>query len=793
MEFKYRYNDIKINENKVQEHVKEFDLPEEIVRLLHCKGISSSKALQDYLNPSIDQLRDPFLFKDMAKVVDKIKTAIKLKKKIIIVGDYDTDGICATAILYIYLKEIGGKVVYYLPNRFSDGYGLTNNVIMKLKDEFNPDLLITVDCGISCHNEIALAQSLGIDTIVSDHHELPETLPSCLIVNPKETDGYPFKNLCGAGVALKIVQALGGMDAVKRFLFICSLATVADIVPLVDENRTIVSLGLENPESLVPKGIRMLTKELQIKKLTSSDISFKVAPKLNTAGRMGDASIALRLFLERDTDKLHEIISELSQKNDLRLIACSQITEECMEMLSHVNVSKLNAIVLYKADWANGVLGIVCSKLVDIYNKPVCLLSMVDDAYKGSARSIHGIDIFSAMGDISDLLIQFGGHNQAGGLTVTAENVSKISDALNKALDKYPQNIFTPIKYYDFDFNKVNPDITFINALKRLEPFGLENEKPLFLMSLNKTKANAMPNFPNHIKFMYDKISVVGFNFGKQLDMFNSCCTKQLLVDLGIDEYFSKPRLKAVIKNMIMNRVEECPKQDILSNNYLKQLEALEVSGEFEMNHINPSDAKEEIAKILGETCYGTIIIANTFESYNAFLRQNIGNVSNFEIYKLSNATGVNTLILSPSELPNLTNYNNVIFLDRALCNGYLKDICNKYNISVHCVNNGNSGVFRALNCSRQVFALYHNAITTSIVEGVKADTPELYFTFVKQLNPQIKNMTLSQFSFVTMVLKQLGILSFNNGTFTVNENVRSQLSNSSIYAYVEKELSKLR
>lgn len=790
MEFKYKYQDIKVDERKIKEHALAFQMPEDIVRLLHYKGINSKEALQSYLEPTIEQFRDPFLFRDMRQVVDKIKLAIKNKKKIIIVGDYDTDGICATAILYIYLKEIGGLVSYYLPNRFSDGYGLTCEVVRKIKNEFQPDLLITVDCGISCHKEIELAKNLGIDVIVSDHHELPETLPDCLTINPKEEGGYPFKNLCGAGVALKIVHALGGIDVAQHFVFICALATVADIVPLVDENRAIVSIGLNSKEAFVPKGIRMLIKELQIKNLTSSDISFKVAPKLNTAGRMGDASIALKLFLETNTDKLHDIISELSQKNDLRLIACSQITEECKEMLSHVNVSRLKAIVLYKPDWANGVLGIVCSKLVDIYNKPVCLLSMVDDAYKGSARSIPGIDIFSAMGDISDLLIQFGGHNQAGGLTVKSENVSKLSDALNKALEKYPQSLFAPVKYYDFDFNKVNPNIDFIEQMKRLEPFGLENEKPLFLMSFSKMKASCLPNFKNHIKMTYEKISVVGYNYGQQLDMFNSGCNKKLLVDVDIDTFFTKPRLKAVIKNLVMGKVEECPKQEVLFSNYLQQINKLEEPGNFKITHIAQNDVKEELSKVLGDTCYGTLIVANTFDSYISFLKQNIGNISNYELFHISNQTGINTIILSPKELPNLTNYNNIIFLDRVLCNGYLKYIANKYNINIYCVNNGNSGVFKALNCNRQVFAMYHNAIISSIVSEVKADSEQEYFYILKQLNPQIKNLNLAQFTFVTMVLKQLGILSFQNGGYKVNENVRSQLSNSSIYSYIEKELS---
>ena len=329
----------------------------------------------------------------------------------------------------------------------------------------------------------------------------------------------------------------------------------------------------------------------------------------------------------------------------------------------------------------------------------------------------------------------------------------------------------------------------FIESLNRLEPFGLDNEKPLFWLSLNKIKASAMPKFPAHIKFMYNKINFVGFNYGEQLDMFNSGCNKQLLVDLGVDEYYSKSHIKAYIKGIKMGRVEEAPKRDILANNYLKQLEFLETKGSATPKQISLKNEKTELSSLLDNTYYGTLVIANTFESYNEFLRYNIGNVSNFEIFDLTNATGVNTLILSPKTLPNLTNYNNVVFLDRVLCNGYLNSISNSYKINIYCVQNHNNEVFKALSCNRQTFATYHNAIVNSIIQEVKADNSEDYFFLVRKLHPQLKTLTLSQYTFVPMVLTQLGILSFENGAYKINKDIHSQLHNSSIYRYIEEEL----
>ena len=279
MEF-IKKTDIQFNYSQILTIAQQFDLEPDIVKLLFSRGIDTTSKIESYLSSGITQLNNPFLFKDMDKVVEKIKYYINNKKRILIMGDYDTDGISASAILYKYFESINVKTDVFLPNRFVDGYGLTCDSIDKVNGLYHPDLIITVDCGITCYNEIDYCKKLGIDIIVTDHHDIPEIIPDTLIINPKiEGQLYPFKELCGAGVALKLVHALGGLEESLKYTTIATLATVADIVPLQDENRAIVKLGLENQKQQLPKGLKKLCSMLKISlPLSSTDISFKIAP-----------------------------------------------------------------------------------------------------------------------------------------------------------------------------------------------------------------------------------------------------------------------------------------------------------------------------------------------------------------------------------------------------------------------------------------------------------------------------------------------------------------------------------
>ncbi len=385
---------------------KKFNVPTYIIKHLFSLNIKTEKEIADFFNPGLSQFYNPFLLKGMQEAVNKINDAISNNKKIIIVGDYDTDGICATAVLYKYFESINVKVDYFLPNRFLDGYGLTIETAQKIIENFNPDLLITVDCGISCHKEIDYLLEHNVDVVVTDHHEVPDIKPNCICLDPKDPiQTYPFKELCGAGVALKLVHALGGLKQFLNLTNIASLATVADIVPLVNENRAIVMHGLNNQQNL-PEGIKKLLTSLKITNLTSTDIAYKLAPKLNTAGRMGDATLAFKLFIEKNQNLLNQILTELENQNNARVEAGNYIFSDAINMLESVNISLVGAIVLKSETWHSGVLGIVCAKLTEKYNRPVCLLTKVDNEYKGSIRSVNGIDIYKELSSLKHLLVR---------------------------------------------------------------------------------------------------------------------------------------------------------------------------------------------------------------------------------------------------------------------------------------------------------------------------------------------------------------------------------------------------
>jgi single-stranded-DNA-specific exonuclease len=346
----------------------------------------------------------------------------------LIFGDYDTDGIGSSAILIKYFREIGVEVNYYLPSRYNDGYGLTIDAIKKINELYKPELIITVDCGISCKKEIEFANDLGIDVIVTDHHDIPKELPKCLILDAKmENEKYPFKSLCGAGVALKLVEALSSLEECKKYFTIASISTIADIVSLTDENRFIVTYGLQNFDKFCPKGVKLLIKKLKIYSPNSSDISSKLAPKLNAAGRMGDASIALDLYINDNDKLLNQRVADIINMNTKRKDLCDDVYFDVSKMISKMDIDSMHSIIMYNKNWGVGILGIVAAKIADEYKKPTFLFSYDERTgnLTGSGRSIDGVDLHEGLTLLSDLLVSFGGHYIAAGLSLKEDNLSK--------------------------------------------------------------------------------------------------------------------------------------------------------------------------------------------------------------------------------------------------------------------------------------------------------------------------------------------------------------------------------
>lgn len=768
-------NTTQYDEKLISSVSQKYNLPTSIVSLLFSRGIDNDEKLDRFFNPSIDHFSDPYLLKDMQEVVDKVKSAMQNNKKIVILGDYDTDGISASAIMYKFFESQNYKVDVFLPNRYIDGYGVTNETIDKIIDLYHPDLIITVDCGISSVNEVEYCKKRGVEIIVTDHHETPDILPDTLIVNPKISgQKYPFADLCGAGVAFKFVQAMAGIDEALKYLTIASLATVADIVPLVDENRSIVSFGLTMQDAYMPKGIKMLCDKTGITfPLVSQDIAFKLAPKINASGRMGDATLSYMLYIENDTSKLNSYIDDLIEVNERRIRLTNEIYQQALDKLSNVNVTKLGAIVLYDQNWEGGVLGIICSKLVDLYAKPVCLLSKVDGEYKGSCRSINGINIHEALTSLSDLLIRFGGHNQAGGLSIKEENLDKFAQRLNSyILSKYSEQ--EDVKYYDIELD-FTPDIDYIKKLNLLQPFGCANEKPVFMLRLANVSANRLTNYYKYYKFKNDSIEYMCFNLPNMFNNINATCEKEALVDLNIESYKKITKVKGTLRNLFYSKITNLKNKEIVSANYLLQLIK---QGEGCANILTTLNIPTLAKTLTEKSDYNTIFVANTYETYKKYVDQL--DVKNYELYNLNCTSGTNTLILAPNPDIDFKDYDNVVFLDVPLCDGYIKSLKCK---NVYVPNKPyNLNAFAMLDITRASFGVCHNAIKNTLKKRSAYDELyELYLT-VKKDNPQLKNTNYTQFAFVYMVMTQLSIITSSNGIYTYNNIEKTSLDKSSIY-----------
>ncbi len=459
-------------------------LPDWFSALLRSRGIDTEEQACRFLSPSLSGLYDPYLFPDMEKAVGLIRAAISRNEKILIWGDYDADGVCASAILTETLREEGANADYRIPARHTEGYGLNPDGIREIAEQYQ--LLITVDCGISNEQEILLARKLGMTVIVSDHHEIPETpCPADAVLNPM-LGGYPFPRLCGAGVALKICQALQGMAGVEKRLELAALATVADIVPLTDENRIIVREGLSRMEHTVRPGLRALMNTAGVRfPLKSDDFGFRLGPRINAAGRLADAGQAVRLLITQDSAEADSIAAWLEENNRSRQALEREITEQAIQFVRENADPKHDRILVVEGEsWNKGLIGLAAGKLCSRYYLPVIVLSREGDTAVGSCRSIPGVHIFRLLSRCSDLLIRFGGHEQAAGLTVSAENIPELRRRLDALVrEAYGDSCFIPVEEYDLELplSQITPET--VSWLDQLEPTGCGNPPPVFLLT----------------------------------------------------------------------------------------------------------------------------------------------------------------------------------------------------------------------------------------------------------------------------------------------------------------------
>jgi len=522
MNKKWEYR--KINEDKVKEIAQKFNISELIASILLNRGITEEEKIRVFLNPTRYDFYDPFLLPDIDIAVERIIKAINNKEKIIIFGDYDVDGITSTTVLKKFLDERGMKVSTYIPNRLKEGYGLSKQAIKQIAEE-GFDLIITVDCGISGIEEVEYANSLGIEVIITDHHETLDNLPNAIaVIDPKRKDSkYPFNQLAGVGVVFKVIQALCKTMNLEekeylKYLDLVCVGTISDIVPLIDENRVIAKLGLKLIKITKNLGLRELINESGYNEINSNTISFAIAPRVNACGRMGHEEDALKLFVSEDKEEVRILTQKLNKYNKDRQEIERKIFEQALDMIEEKNKSDNNVIILGHDDWHHGVIGIVSSKITEIYFKPSILICFEGKEGKGSGRSIPGFDLYTAISNCSNNIERYGGHEMAVGLSLNREKFEFFKKEFEEYANKKNIKEIMPIIYIDNQINEKEMNMNTIEQLKLLEPFGEANKKPLFTYKALKIDSIRSLSEGRHLKLtLKDKnntIYAIGFNMG---------------------------------------------------------------------------------------------------------------------------------------------------------------------------------------------------------------------------------------------------------------------------------------
>lgn len=467
-------------------------------KLLLSRDINTFDKARAYFNPDIIKLHDPYLMKDMGKAIQLISQKIQDKKRIMIYGDYDVDGVTSVALLYTYIQSIGGNSITYIPDRYTEGYGLSLKGIDVAKDE-QIDLIITIDCGIRAVEQIEYANSLDIDVIICDHHFAGEELPNAkAILNPKQENcPYPYKELCACAVGFKLIQAMQAhmgkpIEEIYSYLDLVAIATAADIVPITGENRILASAGLKRINNHKKRpGIKALLDIVKHKgqDLTLSDLMFKVAPRINAAGRMKLAIQAVRLLIESDLEQARSFANEIEAYNTDRKNKDAKITQEALEQIAENKEENRYTTVVYKEDWHPGVLGIVASRLIETHYKPSIVFGKGEEYLSASARSVKDFNIYNAINECSDLLVKFGGHKYAAGLSLLPENYDAFKERFEaivkrdiKEEHRIPQlKIDAEIELKDLEQDSdKSPFPKLFRIIKRMQPFGPQNSKPVF-------------------------------------------------------------------------------------------------------------------------------------------------------------------------------------------------------------------------------------------------------------------------------------------------------------------------
>ena len=551
----------KTDKEKVAELQEKYKINKLLATLLVNRKIISEAEITKFLNPKRSDFYNPFGMPDMEKAINRILKAIENGEKIIIYGDYDVDGITSVAVLKSFLEERGLQIGVYIPNRLNEGYGLNKEAIKFISDN-GYQLMITVDCGITATEEIEYAKSLGIETIITDHHEPIEILPDAVaVVDAKRKDNkYECRNLAGVGVVFKLIQALSikmGLDEKEflKFLDIVCVGTISDIVPLTDENRVIVKLGLKLVEQTRNLGLREILQSCGYSKINSTTISFGVAPRINACGRMGHQEDALNLLLSKNIDEVKDLTAKLNEYNKTRQDIEKSIYQEAVEKIEKNNLSNNSTIVVYGNGWHHGVIGIVSSKITELYFKPSILLSEEDGEYKGSGRSINGFDLHEALMECNQTIKKFGGHAMAVGISIEKDKIEQFKEMFEKIAKEKNVDKIIPIINVDAEIRLDDINKEMVESLKELEPYGEANKMPVFAFKNLKIESiRSLTNGKNLKLSVRDNkniVNAIGFNLGELSEIYKIGDKVDIAGNLEINSFNGVDSIQINIKDIM--------------------------------------------------------------------------------------------------------------------------------------------------------------------------------------------------------------------------------------------------
>ena len=742
-------------------------LTEQITRILYARGVDTADKIRKFMQPSRKNFLSPFLMKGMKEAVELITSARDEGKAVAVFGDYDADGICAAAIMYHALKEFGINAHIYVPER-ADGYGLSIEAIDRIFDDCNPELFITVDCGISCAKETQYIYELGSDVIVTDHHELPEVLPDCIIVNPKLQDDYPYDNLCGAGVAFKLACALIEEKAYD-YLDFATLATVADSVPLMGENRDIVTEGLKLfNRKLRPCFAGLIGKIYD--GITAQTLAFTVAPRVNAAGRMGDAYAAFRLFISQSETEIYDLSVKLCLYNTQRQKCCDELYLSAKKKLNEKGAYG-NVIMLSDEEWNAGFIGIVAARIAEEYNRPTLLFVHNGDMLKGSARSIDSVNIFTALKNCSEYIEEFGGHAQAAGVNVRVDNFEALERALNKEIgEKYTAEDFEQKIYISEEICERFPE-KFARELTAMEPYGVGHRRPLFCISANACSAKPLKEASPHLSVKSECIELTYFSGLKHLKIIQSDVKKKIIFDVSISHYKGREYVKGLIRDLLYDGKTGASVSQSIFANMMTRGSVDEVVCQKQV--LSTDEIKRLIATKRAECNYGLCLIASDRRTLRFY--EDLSELG-CDLFAPASRNIANALIVSPTPEADLSGYRDFIFLDTP----------SDYNIAclqdkTVYVNGEICGykTLKRLNTEREYLLEIFSALRRE-VNLLSGNTTE-------ELTESCNALGFDKydFMFALTIFLQLGLVAFENGRLTVYRGIKAELSQSSVYRQV--------